>query len=94
MLYTRETLLKYISGMHLYLLHTILMFNPINIDKVFIQATYLEASKGKHASGDKKLYKFEKRLKGKWKSKKSATVNQAEEIPTCSYCKKKGHKET
>ena len=46
--YTRETLLKYIGGMHSYLRHTILMFNPTNIDEVSVQATHLEDRKGNH----------------------------------------------
>jgi hypothetical protein len=79
--------------MHSYLRHTILMFNPTNIDKVLVQATHLEASKGKHVIEDKKPYKFEKKPKGKWKSKKLATVKQAGERPTCSHYKKKGHEE-
>jgi hypothetical protein len=74
LLYTHETLLKYIGGMHSYLRHTILMFSPTDIDKVSIQATHLEASKGKHASEYKKPFKFEKKPKDKWKSKKSATL--------------------
>ena len=31
---TQETLLKYIGGMHPYLQHTLLMFNPSNLDDV------------------------------------------------------------
>jgi hypothetical protein len=61
------------------------MFNPTNIDKVSVQATHLEASKGKHVIEDKKPYKFEKKPKGKWKSKKSATVKQMKKdlhVPT------------
>jgi hypothetical protein len=54
------------------------MFSPTNIDKVSVQATHLEASKGKHASKDKKPLKFEKKPKGKWKSKKSTTMKQVE----------------
>ena len=46
-LYTQEALQNFIGGMHSYLCHIILMFNPTNIDKVSIQATHLEASKGK-----------------------------------------------
>ena len=38
-----ETLLKYIGGLHSYLRHTILMFNPTSIDEVSVQATHLEA---------------------------------------------------
>jgi hypothetical protein len=44
-LYTRETLLKYIGGMHSYLRHTILMFNPTNIDEVSVQATHLKLAR-------------------------------------------------
>jgi len=80
--------------MHSYLLHTILMFSPTNIDKVSIQATHLEASKGKHASEDNNPFKYKKNPKGKWKSKRSTTMKQAEGRPTCSHCKKKGHEES
>ena len=31
-LYTQETLLTFIGGLHSYLHHTILMFNPTNLD--------------------------------------------------------------
>ena len=37
-----KTLLKYIGGLHSYLRHTILMFNPTSIDEVSVQATHLE----------------------------------------------------
>ena len=35
-LYTQETLLKYIGGLHEILRHTILMFNPTNLDEVSV----------------------------------------------------------
>ena len=35
--------------MHSYLKHTLLMFNPSNLDDVCVQATHLEA-RGKHAN--------------------------------------------
>jgi len=38
--------------MHWYLFHTIMMFKPTNIDEVLVQATHLEASKGKHVVED------------------------------------------
>jgi hypothetical protein len=57
------------------------MCNTNNIYKVFVQATHIDASKGKHVSEDKKPYKFEKKLECKWKSKKSTTVKQDEERP-------------
>jgi hypothetical protein len=69
-IYAHETLLKYIGGMHSYLRHIILMVNPTNIDEVSVQATHLEVSKGKHVIEYKKPHKFEKKLKGKRKSKK------------------------
>jgi hypothetical protein len=40
---SQETLLKYIGALHSYLRHTILMFNPSNLDEVCVQATHLEA---------------------------------------------------
>ena len=44
-----ETLLKYIGGLHSYLKHTILMFNPTSLDDVSVQATHLEA-RGKNVN--------------------------------------------
>jgi hypothetical protein len=41
-LYTQETLLKYIGGLHTYLRHMILMFNLTNLDEVCVQATHIE----------------------------------------------------
>jgi hypothetical protein len=45
-LYTQETLLKYIGGLHSYLKHTILMLNPSNFDEVCVKANHIESSKG------------------------------------------------
>jgi hypothetical protein len=75
--------LRYIGGMHSYLCHTILIFIPTNIDKVSIQATHLEASKGKNASECKNPFKFKKKPKGKWKRNKLATMKKVEGRPTC-----------
>jgi hypothetical protein len=78
-LHTLETLLKYIGGMHLYFCHTILMFNPKNIDEVSIQDTHLEANKGKHVED-------ESGEPHKMKSKKTTIVKKKEEEkPTCSH---------
>jgi len=44
-----KTLLKYIGGLHSYMRHTILMFNPTSIDEVYVQATHLEA-RGKNGN--------------------------------------------
>jgi hypothetical protein len=94
-LQTPETLLNYIGGMHSYLRHTILMFNPTNIDEVSVQATHLEVNKGKHVEGvSEEPHEFEEKLKGRGKSKKTTTMKKDEEKnPTCSYCEKKGHDE-
>eukprot|EP00253_Pinus_taeda_P032614 PITA_32614 len=46
---TPETLLKYIGGLHSYMRHTILMFNPTSIDEVYVQVTNLEA-RGKNGN--------------------------------------------
>ena len=42
-LYSQETLLNYIGDFHSYLRYIVLMFNPTNIDDVFVQAIHLEA---------------------------------------------------
>ena len=54
---SQETLLKYIGALHSYLRHTILMFNPTNLDEVCVQATHLEA-RGRNDTheGFKKTY--------------------------------------
>ena len=44
-----ETLFKYIGGLHNYMRHTILIFNPTSIDEVSVQATHLEA-RGKNGN--------------------------------------------
>jgi hypothetical protein len=95
-LHTPETHLKYIGGMHSYLRHTILMFNPTNIEEVSIQATHLESNKGKHVVEDvsEETNEFKEQSKGKWKSKKTNTMKKDEyKKPTCSQCEKKGHDE-
>lgn len=40
---SQDSLLKNIGGLHSYLRHTILMFNPTKLDEVCVQATHLEA---------------------------------------------------
>ena len=42
-LYTQETLLNFIGGLHSYLHHTIFMFNLTNLDEVCVQATHIES---------------------------------------------------
>ena len=62
---SQDTLLTYIGGLHSNLKHTILMFNPSNLDEVCVQAMHLEASgKNIQEEGRKK-----KPFKGKEKEK-------------------------
>ena len=44
---SQDTLLKYIGGLHSYLKHIIIMFNPNNLDEVCVQSAHLE-SRGKN----------------------------------------------
>ena len=39
-LYIQEILLRYKGGLHSYLHHMILMFNPTNLDEVCVQVTH------------------------------------------------------
>jgi hypothetical protein len=71
----------------------ILMFNPTNLDEVCVQATHIE-TKGKNTKENfsKKSFKpDEKKFKGKWKSKHTATLKKEGDKPTCTHCQKKGH---
>ena len=67
-----NTLLKYIGGLHSYMRHTILMFNPTSIDEVSVQAKHLEA-RGKNGNpevgGSSKpiASKNKEKRKQKWK---------------------------
>jgi hypothetical protein len=92
-LYTQETLLKYIGGLHVYLMHSILMFNPSNFDEVCVQETNIELG-GRNIvfRSTKEVHTNEFKRKGK--EKKVATMKkEEEEKPTCSHCQRKGHKE-
>jgi hypothetical protein len=42
-----ETLMNYIGSLHSYIRHTLLLFNPTNLDEVCVQTTHLE-SRGKN----------------------------------------------
>ena len=74
-----ETLLKYTGGLHSYMRHTILMFNPTSIDEVSVQATHLEA-RGKNGNpevgGSSKpiASKNKEKRKQKWKERKANTA--------------------
>lgn len=48
----KDILLNYIGGLQYYLSHTIFMFDPNDLDKVYVQATHLE-EKGKFVKDGK-----------------------------------------
>ena len=86
-LYTQDSLLKYIGGMHSYLKHTILMFNPYNFDNVCVQVTHIEAGGGNTSSSSKKEFVPIERKK---KDKKKATMKKEEgEKPTVHIVRRK-----
>ena len=55
---SQDTFLKYIGGLHSYLIHTILMFNPTKLDEVCVQATHLE-TRGKNVFEETSESSFE-----------------------------------
>ena len=89
-----ETLLKYIGGLHNYMRHTILMFNPTSIDEVYVQATHQEA-RGKNGnpkvggSSQHTASKNKEKRKQKWKARKANTAQKRRSSIT--HCKKDGH---
>ena len=94
-LQSHDTFLKYIGGLHSYLRHTILIFNPNKLDDVCVQATHLEA-RGKTTleEGSKNPFKSkgkEKAFKGK--ENKNVSIKKEEEKVTCKRCSREGHDE-
>ena len=89
-----ETLLKYIGGLHNYMRHTILMFNPTSIDEVSVQATHLEA-RGKNGNPEvggpsqPTVSKSKEKRKHTWKARKANTAQKIK--ASCTHCKKDGH---
>ena len=76
--HSQDALLKYIGGLHSYLRHTILMFNPTSLDEVCVQATHLE-ERGKNIpeEGKRKPLKGGEKGKGfKGKGKKNASIKK------------------
>jgi hypothetical protein len=91
---SQETLLKYIGALHSYLRHTILMFNPTNLDEVCVQATHLEArGKNNTHEGFKKTYSQGDKGKKKFKGRKNDAMKKEGEKFTCKHCSKDGHDE-
>jgi hypothetical protein len=93
---SQETLLKYIGGLHSYLRHTILMFNPTNLDEVCVQETHLE-ERGRNEPQEGRKKPFVKGDKGKRKFKgngrNNASVKKEGEKLSCKHCSKDGHDE-
>ena len=92
-LQSQDTLLKYIGGLHSYVRHTILMFNPISLDEVSVQATHLEA-RGKNIVEEGKNKPFNGGEKGngfKGKGKKNSLVKNEGDKIACKLCSKEGH---
>jgi len=91
---SQETLLKCIGGLHSYMRHTILMFNPTSIDQLYVQATHLEA-RGKNGNPEvggpsqPTASKGKEKRKQKWKVRKANTVQKRK--ASCTHCKKDGH---
>ena len=89
-----ETLLKYIGGLHSYMRHNILMFNPTSIDGESVQATHLEA-RGKNGNlevggpSQPTISKGKEKIKQKWKARKANTAQKSK--ASCTHYKKDGH---
>lgn len=94
-LQSQDTLLKYIGVLHSYLRHSILMFNPNNLDDVRVQATDLEVrGKSTPEEGSKNPFKGKEKEKGfKGKGKKNASIKKEGENITCKHCSKEGDDE-
>lgn len=90
-LYTWDTFLKYIGGLHTYLRHAILMLSPSNLDGVCIQATHLE-SRGKNIDNENFVQKSSK-VAEIGKDKKTTTIKKKDDKIPCSHCDMKGHDE-
>jgi hypothetical protein len=93
---SQETFFKYIGALHSYLRHTILMFNPSNLDEVCVQATHLEAiGRNNTHEGNKKTFSHGDKGKKKFKGngRKNAIVKKEGEKFTCKHCSKDGHDE-
>ena len=93
---SQETLLKYIGGLHSYLRHTILMFNPTNLDEVCVHETHLEA-RGRNEPQEGNNKPFVEGDKGKRKFKENGrnnvSIKKEGEKLSCKQCSKDGHDE-
>ena len=73
-----ETLMKCIGALHSYLHHSLLWFDPTNLDESSVKAIHLE-NRGKHEQDDY--------------AKTIVTTKKKEENPFCTHCSKEGHDE-
>ena len=83
-LYTQETLLKYIGGLHSYLKHTILMLNPSNFDEVCVKSIHIESRKG-NLGDSVYIDTWQRKDAGKMKEKENKTNTTRKEKPTCKH---------
>jgi hypothetical protein len=72
--------MKYIGPLHSYICHTLLLFNPTNLDEVCLQSTHLESRENNvHEDHLKKSSKFQNnKFKGKGKGKNTTTIKKEE----------------
>jgi hypothetical protein len=88
-LHTKETLMTYIGGFPAHIHNTMFMFEPTNIDEVFVQATHIEERKiGVGVSGESSS---KKEGKGKGNVKKENSTTVKEDKLSCKHCNKEGH---
>lgn len=93
-LYTQETLLKYIGGLHSHLKHTIFMFSRFNFDEVHVQATHIEVGERNISFSSKKEFLPLTEVNKKGKERKATTQKKEEgEKSTSSHYQKKGHED-
>jgi hypothetical protein len=79
-----------IGALHSYIRHTLLLFNPTNLDEVCVQATHLE-SRGNNVQEDHKHSEYHFKRKGKGKDKRTTTTKKEGEKSSCTHCQKDGH---
>lgn len=92
---TPEVVTKYISSLHSYIRHSLLLFEPITIDVASVKAIHIE-NRGKNERDDhsrKPLFKppnGKSKVKWKGKEKKTKATKEVERL-YCNHCKKEGH---
>ena len=71
-----EIVTKYISSLHSYIRHSLLLFELATIDEASVKAMHLEI-RGMHEQNDH--------------PKRAATTKRRGEKPSCTHCEKEGH---